>query len=792
MIGIKVLGDVYKQRALPKMNDEIALVEQLQNLISKEKLDYSEVLKVASELSEFDENNVRFSVDANLVKRLGEQLVAKKTTALSELIKNSYDADASVVKVIFDDTDSPGGAITIIDNGCGMSKEALIKGFMRISTSDKEEEPTSHLYSRPRAGRKGIGRFSAQKMGNNLVIVTRTCKDEPFKIIKIDWEKFKSNSNLNAISSEITESYEDYGKETFNFFGFDKGTKLIISGTREAWTADNISTAFKYTSSVIKLVPNSLKSGITDPGFKPEFYIRSPIFSELSPIATDETEFLSEALALITATVTASKSVNVKIKGMKNFEIEESYNLPEIKSDALFESNFKMSVHYFPMERGSPGSHYLKSYLRDNGGVKLYRNGFFVPPYGARHDDWLGLDDSSRRRIILPPHSNTNFIGSIDITDKEGSLFEETSSREGLIENINFSELQRIGYQIIQSAVKRISSERGRKVTSSQKGYIAPEKTTEEKLQVSLEHLSSKINKLTKSENVDSTGTDNFFPDSELIVKATSEIQDTLEEGEKLIRELINEKNMFRVLASTGLAIAEFTHEVQLYLNNLMLNGRQLRRLVQSQTEALGFAEEMDSNINMLVSYTDFFTDTIRSNTQRLKHSLELRDVLRAFFDAMSPTIERRGYELKVEFQGDMFWTKPVHISELSSVLMNLFTNSCKAIVRAGCTKGKIKVTVMSLEDDHIIRFEDNGDGIPRKNWGKVFNPLYTTELSDAAYSLDVKQLRGMGLGLTITREIISNFGGEISVVEPADGYSTCLELIIPKASDSETPADAY
>lgn len=390
------------------MSDEAALKKQLQSLISKEVLDYGQVLKIASELSELDENNVRFSVDGNLVKHLGEQLVAKKTTALSELIKNSFDADSSQVNVIFHGTETPGGTITIIDNGNGMTKEALVKGFMKISTSDKEEHPLSPQFARPRAGRKGIGRFSAQKIGRKLTVVTRCSGEEPFKIVTIDWDQFKPNSNLTIISNSISEGHDDFGSELFEMQGFEKGTKLIIEGAREAWTSDNISTAFKYTSSVIKLVPKKLDSGVVDPGFKPIFFTRSSLNKEPTLIVNDETEFLSEAIASVKASINGEGQVSIHIEGINNLDMNESYILPDIKSDALMQSDFSLDVHYFPLMKGVRHSSHLQTYLRDNGGIKLYRNGFYVPPYGARHDDWLGLDDSSRRRLILPPHANTN------------------------------------------------------------------------------------------------------------------------------------------------------------------------------------------------------------------------------------------------------------------------------------------------------------------------------------------------------------------------------------------------
>lgn len=773
------------------MRTEQDIRDQLEHLLAKhnKKIDYGMVLELASQLSEHDTGNVRFSVDGNLVKILGEQLVAKKTTALAELIKNSYDAEASIVNVIFDNTETTGGTITILDDGNGMTKEALIKGFMTISTSDKEDYPVSPNYLRARAGRKGIGRFSAQKIGHNLRIITRTSPEEPYLIIDINWRNYQAKSNLLSISNSIQESNDD--------FGFGKGTKLIISNTREIWNEQNHATAFKYVSSVIKSVPKVLPSGIVDPGFKPKFFSRMPLSGELLEFKSEDTEFFSEADAIIKASINDDGHVIVEIKGIKLSSANEEYSLPDLRSSALQQAQFTFSAYYFSLSRNSQKKH-LSRYTYDNGGVKLYRNGFYVAPYGNRFDDWLSLDDSVRRRRILPPHSNTNFIGSIDITDIDGTIFDETSSREGLIENSYFEELRATAYEIITSAVSRIASVQGKKITSSQSNFKPKQPTTEEQLETTSDEITTVLSDLTSSsKNNNEQAPLDLFTDepsnnAEIDSEKVNKLKDKFDEQQKLIQELIDEKNMYRVLSSTGLAIAEFTHEIQLYLNALTLSGKQLKRAVAGNEKALKSASKIDSHIGMLISYSDFFTSTIRNNSNRVKEPLELREVIQSFFAAMEPTISRRSYELTTIFQGDDFWTKSIHISEFSSILMNLFTNACKAIIRQNSQPGKLKVTVSSTENEHVLLFEDNGDGIQESNWGKVFKPLFTTELSSGTYSSEDLQMKGMGLGLTITQDIVDGFDGEISVVEASEGYSTCINIVIPKADESEIPDNAY
>ena len=120
---------------------------------------------------------IGFSIDAGLIDRLGRELVGRAETAVSELIKNAYDADATNVDVDFIDTENSGGTLIISDNGVGMTKDKLVTGFMRISSSDKLENPISERYHRTKAGRKGIGRFATQRLGEELVIITQVLNE---------------------------------------------------------------------------------------------------------------------------------------------------------------------------------------------------------------------------------------------------------------------------------------------------------------------------------------------------------------------------------------------------------------------------------------------------------------------------------------------------------------------------------------------------------------------------------------------------------------------------------------
>jgi anti-sigma regulatory factor (Ser/Thr protein kinase) len=102
---------------------------------------------------------LQFSVDSALLGELGEKLVETVHIALVELVKNSYDADASEVEVIFSKDENGKTEIKIIDNGVGMSFQNVENYWMRIATTNKKKDDVSPVFGRPLTGAKGIGRF---------------------------------------------------------------------------------------------------------------------------------------------------------------------------------------------------------------------------------------------------------------------------------------------------------------------------------------------------------------------------------------------------------------------------------------------------------------------------------------------------------------------------------------------------------------------------------------------------------------------------------------------------------
>ena len=729
-------------------------VEELRRALEQEPPDYSLVLNLATKLAANDPNRVRFTTDAGIVSRLGKELVARQETAVSELVKNAYDADATTVQVVFINAKSAGGELLVIDDGVGMSRHELMEGFMRLASAAKIDAPLSTRYKRRRAGRKGIGRFSTQRLGSSLELTTQTLKGEKALRLRVDWDRFTRDRDLMSITSSIT----DVAKQK------PEGTTLRIKSLREGWSDTQIGRVYRFVNDLIQPFPLSKtrkKEGKEDdPGFKATFYRR--VAGKNEEVASADRMVLDYAVAEVTAIVNVNGAAKWHLTSDRYNLNERSPIHPRKTSSSRhfkYLRNVHLKAYYFiwdPKLIPRQQSKRLRELANEQGGIRLYRNGFRVLPYGEPGNDWLGFDQLYRQRSILVPLSNINWFGFVEITDPEGTTFEETSSREGIANNDAYNELTRFASQALIEAAQRVASARKRKLTAGQKRFTAPSEQSLVRIADDLEAIAKRIRQAAQKAAIRSVA------------------KEVLDVG----KALLEENSTLRVLSSLGLTIAIFAHEVRHQIFSLRQLAGQGADQALSDAEQRKMIGELESRLKVLQAYTAYFDKTISASIRREIEEQPLTKILFDFIDQFEPVIKRGGAEFVGEDDIDEgLLTRPMHSSEWASILANLLTNSLKAIKR-GRHRGYGHVFIRAWQSNGtiMVEFADDGDGIPKKAQSRIFDPFFTTT---AAADTPDDELVGMGLGLTIVRDILTSYGGTINLTKAPRGYSTCFRIEI-------------
>ncbi|MBE8570470.1 sensor histidine kinase [Vibrio sp. OPT46] len=416
-------------------------------------------------------DTLNFEVDAQLIRELGERLVSRNHIGISELIKNSYDADSPLVEVILSNVtnhDLRTSELTIVDSGSGMSFETVKNRWMIIGTSNKRENPISPIFGRPVTGNKGIGRFACQRLAERLELETCSKTDDGYEYTKVqfEWDDFEPGVSLSKVNCEYETYTDKMGKA---------GTTLRLKGLREHITERDFKMILKSIS-LISIAEQTRRDGYPeDPGF--DATVTAPEFSALmggSSFKVDD-KLLTAGWGTIIGKIDPEGNVSFTLDS-KDTETQ-TYLVQNKKYPPLGDITF--IIHIIPLKirdgienrrnptllTGGP----LKQIHSQYSGIKLYLNGFRVYPYGevAEGDDWLKIShDLSRRRgpsdypelqdvakqmgiaspsrVMLNHPGTRSLVGNVVIKGQAVNSFEVKMDREGLVSNDNFSNLKKI------------------------------------------------------------------------------------------------------------------------------------------------------------------------------------------------------------------------------------------------------------------------------------------------------------------------------------------------------------
>lgn len=699
-----------------------------------------------------------FGVDARHIQQLGQELVGDRTTALTELIKNAYDADATHVALRFSRaTSREGGVLEVEDDGIGMALADIERGWMRISTNAKDIEDRSPRYGRARAGRKGIGRFATETLGRTLTLRSTVVGEPSALVIEFDWENgYLAGRELADVGNpfRLEPAAED-----------DHGTVLRIEGLYDIWDdtpRKRIRRAVRLLQPPFPVAPvRARKRARVDPGFRVDIEVDGEPDDLVLPGYDD---FLEAGTARLQATVSASGLVTVHVAS-DHLGLDEKDVLPDRYRTT---GAFSLEASYFVFRSdalGGVGVRVAQQMANEFAGIRLYRDGLRVMPYGERDNDWLGLDQMQGARITLVPVANLNWFGQISISRLTNPTLRDTASREGLVDNKAFEQLRRAVRGVLVWGATRVGEVRQRKVTTS---YKRPELTRSEMLSAARVEVERTVR-----EELPASVAERVLPVISYAFDPISDQAGASDRADQLrIEELLDDRELLRVLASLGTSIAVFSHEVR---SALTTSSAALVALAQAKTGAakrLAEAREATHDLQDLAGYIDAY---VSASQRRTREPQPLATVITDFRDRLSHNLAR-GVDFDTAVAPRALRTAPMARSELEAILINLLTNAIKAMDGEGHPERRVSITATGDSDDVLLRFQDTGAGIDPAIQDRIFD-AFVSDTRSAVSELGM----GTGLGLKIVRDIVEANGGSARIGESDAAYATCMEVRLPR-----------
>lgn len=390
---------------------------------------------------------LNFSISPRILSHLGEDLIKNESIALFELIKNSYDACASHCIVDFTFQNEELVKLTIEDDGYGMDKDIIENVWLVVGTDNKKKSLEPNSCGRIPLGEKGIGRLGIHKLGNKITLVTKS-KDSKEVELQIDWHKLDSADSIEEFPIELSE------QDTPSVFHNSTGLKIIIEDLKTQWDRRQLREVHRNITSLNSPFAenndafNVLATSNTDvfeglPDFEDiksnslyfghcklqggeiiEFKYEFKPWSTLDKVDTGriiELDDLIEEDRIIKKYVPESRSY-------EDIDLDES-KIGTIEFDIIIFDTDAQIFNFINTEKTA-----LKTYLKENGGIRVYRDGVRVYNYGERDNDWLGID-LKRVHRVGGNVSNNIIIGSVKIDRASSTGLIEKTNREGFIEN---------------------------------------------------------------------------------------------------------------------------------------------------------------------------------------------------------------------------------------------------------------------------------------------------------------------------------------------------------------------
>ena len=733
-----------------------------------------------------------FAVDAALLRELGEHLIGRDYIALAELVKNSYDADATNCRIEFNAEE-----IVVTDNGHGMCAEEFHNYWMRIGTTHKTDKKTSRRLGRPMTGSKGLGRLSVQFLADEMTLESWSADDPSRHLYAlVDWTGIRRGSDLDTVDVrwEMRSGAPEYPGGR---------TRVVLKALRSTWDADKIG---KLGQQVWMLQPPYTRFDRKSAGTPQDFYVDldAPDIER----AREAFDKFHDALfrnwkarirgALVDGRShqlenrTATVSVEFKAGYPKNVDTPNAFTedvaLPvgpkTSREPAVDRAEFEILI-FKPAGRQSWGMPVrdMRAYLHDFGNVSVYDGGFRLPYYGASQD-WLNIAVDQGRRLaaseLLPSslHIRQRYLldlpapgrifGSVEIDSRHersvadalgagpGSCLQLSPGRDRLADNSAFDQLRDLVRFSLDFYANRYSLLRVRAADKARAKGEAPSRAYGRAVTVLDDH------------------------GAELSDTAYREIRQALVAAQSIAaleeEALDRRAEMLAPLATAGMTALALNHELTREIVLLKRARDSLRAAATfSGTSGLArIAQDLDSATSRIGALQQLFDPLLsaedRQATDRLRVGSVVRQVVRAFRPLMGRVdIDVSGILEELRFPVGAF-------AEWSAILQNVLTNAWNAML------GSDQVSLSfdggrGPRASEWLRISDTGAGleVSLDQSERLFEPFERRlRISDENRSI---AMGGQGLGLTIVRMIARRRTARAGFVQPKPGFATTFEL---------------
>lgn len=801
---------------------------------------------------------IPFKVSARTAKLIGLENFSNEEGAIIELVKNTYDADASNCIIIFDlqfdeikeeEDDEEvkeilnreNSSIYIIDNGVGMTDEIIMNQWMTIGTDDKLYKHLTEK-GRVKTGAKGIGRFALNRLGllTNLLTISKGKETKSGFSWEVSWEDFdKPKTTVSQVNADLKKvnglnlknevlskfSFISNLKKLLSNISFDSGTVIKISNLNDNWEPKQLEKLFENLE---MLLPPKEQSD-----FKINFYSTSQIenFGKVKSAYYDDFDYKIKASYLddkdktVTLKITRNEldidalenlykevfdykpmqKYPYRLKDFKSKTITINTSLKEILSENVEKNlideigKFKFTFYFLKNTTSDDkkdanqkkypyvnfDSSNRKAWLRKFGGVKVFRDDFRVRPYGEKGEDWLRLGE---RQAQSPGGAGqklggyrirpNQIAGTINISRIHNLSFRDKSGREGIRENEVF--------EIFKNILKEIISlfEKDRNTIMFHLSELYKKRNKEGEAKRKAQKEAERINNEEIDEPEEGSSTNN--QDGKEAKGKPTETEKDLAKGVKILTEEIEEKDeeirILRNLASVGLIISSFAHEVKSLRSRLIprtthlinelknhLNERELKSKLDKDDNPFYMIRLMQEEDTKLKHWLEYSLNTLKRD-KRERNNLNFNDYFEKFRSTWSKALEQRNIKISLDTEKKGQSEIRAFEVDMDSIFNNLLSNSLSALKGRKNGQKAIEISWEKIGENIEIIFSDNGRGLDKQYQE---NPNDIFKLFESSKKDKTGNVIGTGLGLYIVKSIIEEYNNSsISIIKAKNGLS--------------------